>query len=390
VRLLFAIGAFGSVTFVLALLHVPLVAAMAIALVVAVISAFVEHRLQPVRPVDAGTPHVIAAIPIVIVAINIAIVPLHDFDGRAFWLLKAKAIAHERSIDGPFFHGRVMGAPRNQYPLMMPIDAAALMIANGSDDDRHVRWLYLGIFAALVWVVARYVDPWCAAILAWLPQFAVATEGGALSAYSDIAIAAFVTCAFLEMIDGESPMRFGCWLAFLVLTKNEGLPVALILFAIGLTSFRKRWARMIVPLALAIAALFAWRAQIPKTDEEDYIALLPSLPSHLRRLVPALLQFARHAFTFSTWGVFWIAAAIALVILAWRSEWRAPAIVVAMCAVYIAAFMVTKWKLDELIDVSADRLLMHMAGPALFAIARVTDGFARNRYSPREHRPKAA
>lgn len=383
-RLLFAVGVFGSVTFVLSVVHIPLVIAMIVALVISVAAGFSPPNRA--GGLKAAAPFTIAAIPIVVLAIHMSIVPLHDFDGRAFWLLKAKAIAHEHSIDGPFFHGQVMHAPRNQYPLLMPIDAAALMLVSGSIDDSHVRLLYLLTFAAFVWIVATRISPWCAAILAWLPQFAVAGEGGALSAYSDIAFAGFVACAFIEIIDGDSPLRFGCWLAFLVLTKNEGLPVALILSAIGLS---RRWWRAAIPLAIAIAALFAWRAGIPKTDEEDYLALLPSFASHLGRVVPASIEFAKHAFDFSLWGAFWIAASIALVIIA-EKEWRAPATVFAIALVYIGAYTITQWRLHDLINVSADRLLMHMAGPALFAIARVSGEFARSRYGPRERQHQRA
>ena len=256
-RLLFAIGVFGSVTFVLSAVHIPVVVAMVAAAFISVAAGF----SPPDGGLKAAAPLAIAAIPIVVLAINMSIVPLHDFDGRAFWLLKAKAIAHEHAIDGPFFHGQVVHAPRNQYPLLMPIDAAALMLVSGSIDDSHARLLYLLTFVAFIWIIATRVSPWCAAILAWLPQFAVAGEGGALSAYSDIAFAAFVACAFMEIIDGDSPIRFGCWLAFLVLTKSEGLPVALILFGIGLS---RRWWRAAIPLAIAIAALLTWRARIPR------------------------------------------------------------------------------------------------------------------------------
>jgi len=389
VRLLFAIGAFGAVTFVLAAVHVPLVISMIVALLISGGQAILPVRKGKIDRTGriACAPLFVAAIPVVILAINVSIVPLHDFDGRAFWLLKAKAIAHEHSIAGPFFHNQVVHAPRNQYPLLMPVDAAAAMLVSGSIDDSHVRWLYLLTFAAFIWVVARRIGPWCAAILAWLPQFAVASEGGALSAYSDIAIAAFVACAFLEMIDGDSPARFSCWLAFLVLTKNEGLPVALILFAIGLT--RRRWWRAAIPLTAAVAALFAWRAGIPKTDEEDYVALLPSFASHLHRVVPASIEFAKHAFDFAAWGAFWIAAVVALILIA-KKEWRAPATVGAIALVYIGAYTITQWNLRELIDVSADRLLMHVTGPALFAIARVSGDFARNRYAPPERRRESA
>src|SRR6185295_360351 len=109
-------------------------------------------------------------------------------------------------------------------------------------DDRQLRWLYLGILAALALLVreriATLVSPavgaWCAALLVWIPQFAVETEGGALSAYNDIAIAAFAAGAFFELAEevltrrgGEAArsldreIRLGLWLAFLILTKSE-------------------------------------------------------------------------------------------------------------------------------------------------------------------------
>jgi hypothetical protein len=329
-------------------------------------------------------------IPIVVLAIPAAITPLNDFDGRGFWLLKAKALEHERIIDGPFFHNRVVDDPRNQYPLLVPLDAATVMIASGDTDDRQVRWLYLFTFAALVFVVAQRINPWCGAILAWIPQFAVSNEGGALTAYCDIAVAAFITCAFLELMEGESPFRFGLWLAFLVLTKNEGLPIALILIVIGIASFRNRIVWSMAPVAVAIAALFAWRAWIPRTDEENFIALLPSMASHLDRIVPAVIEYSRHFVGFSKWGLLWIAAWIALAVLAWRKEWRAPALVLSVSAVYVSAYVVTQWTMRELMDASADRLLMHLIGPALFAIAAATGGFERNRYSRPEYQPKSA
>jgi hypothetical protein len=128
-----------------------------------------------------------------------------------------------------------------------------------------------------------------------------------------------------------------------------------------------------VPLVVAVGVLFFWRAHIPKTDEEDYFALLTRLPSHIGRVFPALFETAKHFFAISSWGLVWIAVWIALGILAWKREWRAPAIVVSISAMYVIAYAVTQWTMQELIDASADRLLMHLIGPALFAIGRITD-----------------
>ena len=385
---LFAIGLFGATMFVLGLVHVPFVVSALIAVAGGLWSAAPWRRLVPDKALASQRTSkallIITVIPLLAIAFTAAIVPLHDFDGRAFWLLKAKGLAAERTIDGPFFHD---DEPRNQYPLLMPLDAAAIMMATGNIDDRVARWLYVAIFAAFVWSIWRRLGPWYAAILAWLPQFAFAPEGGALSGYSDIAVAAFVACAFFELLDAESPLRFGMWLAFLILTKNEGLPIALIVFAVGAASFRRRIAISAIPAAVAVAALFVWRSGIPKTDEENYVALLPSLPSHLDRFLPAIGESAKHLFLFANWGLLWIAALIAIAVLAWRRQWRAPAIVGAMSALYIGAYMVTGWTMRDLISVSADRLLMQMIGPALWAVAALTE---RNRYTPPERQPKPA
>ena len=389
---LLGIGIVGGSLFVLGIFHVPFVVAIAAVMVAGLLGCWVAR--SPSNPVTQQPSNwllrIAIVIPLVLLAISAAIVPLNDFDGRGFWLLKAKALEHERVIDGPFFHNRVVDDPRNQYPLLVPLDAATVMMVSGDTDDRQVRWLYLLTFAALVFVVAQRINPWCGAMLAWVPQFAVSAEGGALTAYCDIVVAAFVTCAFLDLIEGQSPFRFGLWLAFLVLTKNEGLPIALVLLAIGVASFRHRIVWSAAPLAIAIAALFAWRMGIPRTDEENFVALLPSIITHLDRIAPAAIEYSRHFFALSKCGLLWVAAWIALGVLAWRREWRAPVLVVSISAVYVSAYVVTQWTPRELIDASADRLLMHMVGPALFAIATVTDAFGRNRYAPPEYQPKSA
>ncbi len=386
---LLGVGVVGGSLFILGLFHVPFVVTIAIVMVAGLLGfvygpASAGHdRLKPV-------PTLLSITPLALLAISATIVPLNDFDGRGFWLLKAKALAHERVIDGPFFHHSVVDDPRNQYPLLIPLDAAAVMIASGDTDDRQVRWLYLLTFAALVFVIAGRIHPWCGAILAWTPQFVVNNEGGALTAYCDIAVAAFVACAFFELMDAQSPLRFGLWLAFLTLTKSEGLPIALILLAIGVASFRRRIVLSIAPVAVAVSALLFWRAHIPRSDEEDYIGLLITLPSHVDRLIPAIIETAKHFFAVSTWGLVWIAAWIALAMLLRKREWRAPVTVLSICAIYIIAYAVTRWTMRELIDASADRLLMHMIGPALFAIGRITDGSAQNRYNQPEYQRRSA
>jgi len=378
---LFGLGVVGSSLFLLGLLHVPFVITIGLLIVAGLLGCWKNWKPSnsaTQKPSNLATIAMI--IPLALIAIPAAIVPLNDFDGRGFWLLKAKALANERTISGPFFHNEVMDDPRNQYPLLLPLDAAAVMMIAGDDDDKQVRFLYVFTFAALVFFVARRINPWCGALLAWTPQFLVGNEGGVLTAYADITFAAFVACAFIAWIEARSELDLGLWFAFLILTKSEGLPIAILLALMAL-----RRLRAAVPPLLAAIALFIWRAGIPKTDEEDFLRLLPTLPSRLGRLSSVILDFAQHLFRFPLWGFVWIAALIAVVVLALRKEWPAPAVIGAMSAIYIAAYTVTNWAPGDLIAASADRLLMHMIGPALFAISRVIHATAQNRYGPQEH-----
>ena len=97
----------------------------------------------------------------------------------------------------------------------------------------------------------------------------------------------------------SGPLRFGCWLAFCALVKNEGLPLAFILLVAGAFVFRRRIAAALIPFGVAVAALFIWKRGIPHGGEEDLGALLPTLPHQLHRLPGAITGFAGHLVSFT-------------------------------------------------------------------------------------------
>jgi len=371
------VGLTGAVLFIAGIIHVPLVIALGMIGLWAVGSTAWELRQRPLRlPTTLSPlPTILMAIPLIALTFSAAITPLNDFDGRAFWVLKAKGIAHERSIDGPFFHGGTLD-PRNQYPVLIPLDGAVIFSLAHSLDDRQLRWLYLGLLAALALLVreriGRLISPsagaWCAAILVWIPQFIVEPEGGALSAYNDIAIAAFAAGAFFELMEAQNPRMFGLWLAFLILTKSEGLPFALVFLAIGAFVFRKRIITPAVITTIATAALLVWRMRIPVGDEEDVFRLLPTIPEKLHRIGVAMAAFPRHMLLIPRWGIFWMVVVIAAIVARRRGQ-LAIAVIVSMLAIYIAVYVTTAWVPSELIAVTADRLLMHVIAPSLFLLA---------------------
>lgn len=251
-----AIAINGIALFALGVMHVPLT--MMTFAIVAIASAMIGVRaFRPLAPRILPASLIIA--PFAIAFLISVIVPLADYDGLVTWLPKAKAIAREASITGPFFHGERGLNLHNHYPLLMPLNAAAAMRLLGTFDDVAVRWLYIAIPLAALLAATRRVSPWICAGLAWLPQL-VMPEGGMLSAYSDLAVAAFFGMAVLALTHEE---HAGLWLAALVLTKNEGVVLAIAaLAAAAICKRRLRWRDALPPLG-AFALLVAWRMQIP-------------------------------------------------------------------------------------------------------------------------------
>lgn len=363
-------GVTGLVLFVAMVWHVPM---MVVLVTLGVIGAGVAAR-DAARPAGA-TPafrwapaDIALGVAIVFLLIASAIVPLSDYDGRAFWMLKAKAIAHEGSIDGPFFHGQTAGNPRNEYPLLVPLDAAAIFTVARDLDDRHVRWLFALFAVAFALEIRRRCGSWLGAAFLWVPQILLdSANGGALSAYCDIALGAFVACAFFELMDDGEPLRFGLWVACVALTKNEGLPLALLLLAAGAFVFRRRIAVALMLPAVTIAHLFLWRARIDRSDEENFGRTLLDVPAHLERLGSSFAHLFANIANVWDWGLVMVLIAVAW-FFARRGRALAATIILPMLFLYASAVAVSGWDIAVMREL-APRVFTHLLGPLFFILS---------------------
>ena len=371
-------GVVGGLLFILNLLHVPLLAALAL---IVLIALFGVRKIEKPNPIIA----VVAAWLLVVTAV----VPLDDYDGRAFWLLKARAIAHERQVDGPFFQQKESPSPRNQYPLLLPADAAVLMLAGRDLDDRQVRWLYACFAIAFALEVRRKLGAWIGAVLLCLPEIFRAAQ----TASSDVALGAFAAAAFFAIVEAESPLQLGLWLSCAVLTKSEGLPLAVLLLIVGAFTFRKRIAVAAAPFAVSVGALLLWRTRIKPSDEAPFTTLIFDWHQHLAHLRKVFGAFAEQSIAFRNWGALWIAFLIAIVILIVGRRWRdvalVAAVIVPMIVLYAVVIAVTDFDIARM-DGLARRLLTHLLGPALYAIAvSVNRPEARQVVGERQHEEHA-
>lgn len=406
-------GGCGAFLFAAGVAGVPVTRATVVALLLASLAvAFVARRrsrrlvrLARLRgDIHETLSTVLIVAPFALLLWTTSILPLADYDGRTTWIAKANAIVHDGSIDGPFFRGERGLNLHNRYPLLVPLDAAAMMLLTGRGEA--FRALYV-LFAPALLLALRDLSSrrfgtaapsWCAAAAAWLPQLLVAPEGGASSAYSDLALAAFagMAVATLATRGRRAAGAAGILMAFAILTKNEGTLAALALAAalVAIAPRVRVIARFTAAPALALALLAAWRARIPEAYDERNAALLGGLVSNLGRVDDALAAMARHAFDWPSWGAFWIVA-LAGCALAMRTR-RARAVVVPLLVLvvtlagYVAALASTSWAVEELARVAANRLLVHCLAPALLLVIAMAAPWSRRPPADRAPAPRRA
>lgn len=325
-------------------------------------------------------------VPIIALTLMASVLPIRDYDGRATWLPKALAISGDGTIDGPFFQGRAGLNLHNEYPLLMPLNAAAVMVATSRSEPEAVGWLYALVSVAallaardLIAVTQPRSAAWVIAYAAWLPMF-LSVEGGALAAYNDVTVLALTGASVVSLHTpelGRAGMRAAAlFLPALVLLKNEGVVIALsvLLSAALMRRLRGReWVPILGSIVSAVALLLAWRARVPAAYDEQYDVLLRTLPDVLHRLPLALGSLAMHGSDRNVWAFFWPVTLIASVVALSRHR-RAYAVgpllvVVLMFGTYALTFAVTSWNIAELANVAASRLLLHLVIPACFVIA---------------------
>ncbi|HUO84361.1 MAG TPA: hypothetical protein VM534_04525 [Thermoanaerobaculia bacterium] len=349
-------------------------------------------------------PSLLLLLPVLALLGRAAVLPLRDYDGRAFWILKGKAIALERGMIGDFFQGMGARNLHSEYPLLLPVDCAVLFRLTGDLDDHVILWLYALIAVAFLVTLRSGVGmlttpqagAWSAALVAWLPFF-LGGEGAAGSGYSDVPLAAFTAAAFFELSADDSsklsassrPFRIGVWLSFLLLTKNEGVVIAAALLLVHVATELRRIRRLplqvliswILPLA-ALALHSYWKTLVPLEYDENYIGLARQLPEKLDMIPQAASSLLAAALEWKAWGIFWmlvpVAPVVTLALGGSRGNVSALALLLLVLAGYTITYAVTNWNLAGLASVSRNRLFMHLLGPAVFLLAsagsKLTEG----------------
>jgi hypothetical protein len=177
----------------------------------------------------------------------------------------------------------------------------------------------------------------------------------------------------------------------MLFTKNEGVVLAaalIIALAAELVVERSRnrlGAALRWLVAMPMAATLPWfvfRATLPKVHEDYGARIAPSVfVENLARVPEVLAAFASYFGDTEDWSLFWPLLGVALLIAAVAPADRASRFFVLGIALVLSAYgyvyVVTPWNLRDLMDVSANRLLLQVFGICVLFVADATTEKAR-------------
>jgi hypothetical protein len=178
-----------------------------------------------------------------------------------------------------------------------------------------------------------------------------------------------------------------------VLSKNEGLPLALAAIALAAIAQSRRplergrrlaaVGAAALAVALAIALLVSWRAGIPNRYDEDYGRLL-SLdalwPAAVERLPLLLPKIRFEMISLDHWSLFWSVAPVVL-LAGWRGLRRRGAIFLALAALAPLALAWIAYSVSlnpaDIVRMTWNRFLLHASVPFLLLFSFALDDLLR-------------
>jgi hypothetical protein len=334
--------------------------------------------------------------------------PILDWDGQMTWDPAARWVRGERTVDARALTEARWYVTHPQYPLLMPLAQVAVEEVFGTEEDgRVVRPLYALFLPAFLVTLffgacrlgaTRLGAALAVAAAAAIPILTYHLAGGAATTYGDFPLGAFWGTAVLLLLEARRTLAraAGFFLGAGVLTKNEGLPLALIALAVFAWPALRRLApllrrrridlrtlrptvRTAVPVLFCAALLFSWRAEIPNRWDEVYtLAPLSELPSKLvRRVPPVIPAIGAEMIDTGIWRGFWWVAPFAFFAGARTRRTRrlrpAALAVVSGVVLYLFAYTSTVWPGTSIVHPTWNRFVVQLSLPLLAIFATRLD-----------------
>lgn len=318
--------------------------------------------------------------------------PLYEWDAFAIWGLKAKVVAAQPLREcADYFQDGTLSYSHQDYPLLIPFLIAGLYGAVGEVNESAGRLifplLFLGFATLLYGGLRRKLTRPLAATLAAAGAAAPILLRWSGAGVADPALSFFhlggvlFLADWLDRFQKQDLILAGLFSAFAAFTKNEGLAL-LLLNTLAATLFslrgidRQRCITMACVAAGALALLLPWlvfRHGLPKSHENYADRLtLSTFVENASRLKLILPAFLAQMTDWKQWGPIWLllplSAALGRQALLRRGAQALWLLLILHLALYVTIYVVTPWNVVEQMQISLDRLLLHVLPTAAVLI----------------------
>jgi hypothetical protein len=325
----------------------------------------------------------------IIVFLNALFTPLWDIDSFALWGLKSKVIFFNPLDKERYFCAPEYGFSHLDYPLLVPFLNAGIYCAIGKCSQSFGKFLYIPLFISFAICLYHFflrkngknaaigltaVLLSCPAVLQW-------SASGTADIYLTVfySVAVFSSIRYLEE---KSSFFLASALmadAFMIFTKNEGLPIAAInmIFLFCFSFFCKfsgkekmRILGGIFICAVAVSPWLIWSIGILKIHE-NYPARIFEI-FHIcfwSKFYEIAGYFFMQAGNIYRWGLVWFLVAVFFIVAGFKGKIGASFVfalltLLANLALYVFIFMISPWDVNYLAASSLERLFLHLSAPA--------------------------
>jgi hypothetical protein len=374
---------------------------------------------RPVSPdLEPGSPRGLRRLVLIaiwlLVAFYLARAILHDsttalqqHDAIGIWAPKAMAVFHHGGLDPEFFTLDRSAPMHPDYPLLVPMHGAWLLLNHGVADERVLKVPAFLFWLSTIVLLHRFIRPRTGPVLA--AAFAAAfgfihfVYQHALFATADLAFGVFAfrgVMGLVRRVEDEDLVEWRLSLLFVacaMATKNEG--VAVVAAGVGLAGLavpgRAVAPRLKAAAALALTALvlnlpwllFRWRYGLHNDllHGEFHLGFSPDTgppigPLRVPYLVGRVLELA-FVDPGGVWNYFWFAAALGLIGAAIRIRTGPSSIrmllgfLTVMATAYLSALCISPHDIDWHSQTALPRLILHLAIPVAALMGVVAGDF---------------
>lgn len=307
--------------------------------------------------------------------------PLYAWDGWAIWLLQAKYFFYEKGVESSFFRYAII-----DYPTILGTYSSYIYLVLGKVDDKAVLLFFNSFYLALglhfYATTKRYTNKKTALIFTFLlisTQNLMRHGGRYEAGHADLPLAFFIYVSTITTIQywkaKNSKTLLTCFIFFglMALTKNEGLPLSILLSAVVISTMRKEHKKHIKSAVFWVVPVIIWQLykiihQVPPNNFVKLAAI------DIYEIPIVLSAFSKEFVKVQNWNLLWITFVVSVVysfIKKRDSKTNIIALVVFFQLItYALVLLVAPTDITEHALIS-DRLLIHIA-PVATLLSAIT------------------